>query len=92
VLTKTTFEYLLRFEGDDLICERRTDPGTFQVIYRIADACAGCDVDVCDEEIEWCQLYAEEDYGGPLPWRYVHESQWPLLCRTDELCQWTRSS
>lgn len=62
-------EFVIRFEGDDLVCFLIVDHTDFVEISRVVDACNN--VDDCDCQIDRLMFLAEMEYGGPLPWAFT---------------------
>lgn len=62
-------EFVIRFEGDDLVCFLIVDHTDFVEIGREANACCGT-VDDCTCQIDRLMQLAEIEHGGPLPWAF----------------------
>lgn len=73
-------EFVIRFEGADLVCFLIVDTTDFVEIGREPAACVT--VDDCAAQIERLQLLAEMETGGPLPWTFTQDP-------TSERLAWT---
>ena len=62
-------EYVIRFEGNDLVCFLVVDGTDFVEIGREAAACL--DVLDCGCEIERLMELAEWEFDGALPWTFT---------------------
>jgi hypothetical protein len=60
--------YVIRFEGNDLVCFLVIDETDFVEIGREAGACL--DVLACGCEIDRLMQLAEWEHGGVLPWTF----------------------
>lgn len=73
-------QYVIRFEGADLVCFLIVDDTNFVEIGRELHAC--CNVDDCAAQIDRLMQLAEMEHGDVLPWTFTQDP-------TSERLAWT---